>query len=327
MREIDWRPGVAGTAAVFIITLPFTGWSTAVLLGLAAGLYMLLTEGGLNNAVAGSRALRKLHLPSTGGLSARVSGKISGRRGNRTLLFAGLCVVAASIPFLLNRYQTDVATLALIYVSLAVGLNIIVGLCGLLVLGYIAFYAVGAYTYALLNVHYGVNFFLCLPIGFLTGAVAGGLVGLPVLRLRGDYLAIVTLGFGEIVRIVLNNWDELTAGPNGIMNIARPSLFGLKLGTTHGYYYLAALLAAAVMFTQTRLTGTKVGRAWEAIREDELAAAHSGVPVFKMKMQAMMLGGAWAGAAGALFAARMTHVSPESFTFLESVLVLSLIHI
>jgi len=195
----------------------------------------------------------------------------------------------------------------------------------LLALGYIAFYAVGAYTYALLNTVYGVNFFLALPLGMVTGAIAGALVGMPVLRLRGDYLAIVTLGFGEIVRIILNNWDSLTHGPNGIMGIARPSLFGVKLGTSHGYFYLAGLLAAAVIFTQTRLAGSKIGRAWEAIREDELAAAQVGIPVVRMKMLAMILGGAGAGAAGALFAARMTHVSPESFTFLESVLVLCMV--
>ena len=309
---MNWSLSLKALLLTTLIVLPFGGWEAAIIVGIIAALFVLATESRFP-------ALRRRRQTGISVLLQNSAFRIP-QYGLGVLI-----IIALTLPFILNRYHTEVMTLGLIYVTLAVGLNFIVGLCGLLALGYIAFYAVGAYTYALLNTVYGVNFFLALPLGMVTGAIAGALVGMPVLRLRGDYLAIVTLGFGEIVRIILNNWDSLTHGPNGIMGIARPSLFGVKLGTSHGYFYLAGLLAAAVIFTQTRLAGSKIGRAWEAIREDELAAAQVGIPVVRMKMLAMILGGAGAGAAGALFAARMTHVSPESFTFLESVLVLCMV--
>ncbi len=299
---------------VTTMSAPFMGWWKAVTLGAAAALYLWVTER-TSQVKTENRKLKteksRRHWQGLDRLSA--------------FYFPLSTFFVLTLPFLLNRYQTEVLTLALIYVTLAIGLNFVVGLSGLLALGFIAFYAIGAYTYALLNTIWGVNFFLALPLGLLTGAVAGMLVGLPVLRLRGDYLAIVTLGFGEIVRIVLNNWDSVTSGPNGIMSIARPALFGIKLSTPAGYYYLALILAAITYFVQARLSHSRIGRAWEAVREDELAAAHSGVPVVKMKLLAMTLGGAFAGAAGTLFAARLTHVSPESFTFLESVLILCMV--
>lgn len=293
------------------ISLPFLGWIKGLILALCGAIYFIITEDATLTGRIGVWAKRfRIQAPLLRGLSGKIP---------------LLTLLLIPLPFLLSRYHVEVITLALLYVTLAIGLNYIVGLCGLLALGYIAFYAIGAYTYALLNTHFGVNFFLALPMGMASGAIAGALVGLPVLRLRGDYLAIVTLGFGEIVRIVLNNWDSLTAGPNGILGIARPTLFGVKLGFPAGYYFLAMGLAAAAMFIQRRLILSPVGRAWESIREDELAAAHCGVPVFKMKMLAMTLGGACAGAAGVLFASRQTHISPESFTFLESVLVLCMV--
>lgn len=323
MAPINYRIGLLSSLVVFLITLPFTRPLIAISLAVAGGLFMLFSEGGLGENLFNKSETEPKEKPKdSNNLFYRLQALFL------SYPFAarfGLFLLVAALPFVLNRYTTEIATLALVYVTLAIGLNFIVGLSGLLALGYIAFYAVGAYTYALLNLHYGINFFLALPLSFITGAAAGALVGLPVLRLRGDYLAIVTLGFGEITRIILNNWDELTAGPNGIMNIARPEIFGVKVGTPLGYYYIALFLAIITMFVQFRLANSKVGRAWEAIREDELAAAHSGVPVVRMKMLAMMLGGAWAGVAGALFAARMTHVSPESFTFLESVLVLCMV--
>jgi len=305
---------------VFAISAPFVGWKLAPLIALTGALYLHFTErrsSVAKSVVTGSE--RKFTLTECfDSISQILSHKPK-------LILSVLALSAIAVPFILNRYQTEIITLGLLYITLAIGLNYIVGLCGLLALGYIAFYAIGAYTYAILNTQFGLNFFICLPLGFATGALAGTLVGLPVLRLRGDYLAIVTLGFGEIVRIVLNNWDSLTAGPNGIMGIARPTLFGFKFGTPGGYYFLAAVLAALAIYMQARLIGSRLGRAWESIREDELAAAHTGVPLFKMKLLAMALGGAWAGAAGVLFASRMTHVSPESFTFLESVLVLCMV--
>jgi len=326
MSAVNWKLCGMAAGMVFLIVLPFTGPSIAAILGLAGGVFAWLSEGDAFHRRTVKPSVES-SVETASSIPKRASiGQVSEifSRYATPVKTLGIAV-ALILPWTLNRYHVEILTLGLIYVTLAVGLNYIVGLCGLLALGYIAFYAVGAYTYALLNTHFGVNFFLALPLGFITGAAAGALVGLPVLRLRGDYLAIVTLGFGEIVRIILNNWDQVTAGPNGIMGIARPTLFGFKLGTSQGYYYLAALLAAIVIFTQRRLIGSKIGRAWEAIREDELAAAHSGIPVVHTKLAAMILGGAWAGAAGALFAARMTHVSPESFTFLESVLVLCMV--
>lgn len=330
MTDVNWKLGIISSAVVIGITLPFTKPYVSLIIGVVAGIYILLTEGGLSAAIFKRRTpsppVKPIETPDEKVHKHTFPASLTRFFSEYPVAFRWVIVViAALLPFMLNRYAVEIVTLGLIYITLSVGLNFIVGLCGMLALGYIAFYAVGAYTYALLNTHFGLNFFLCIPIGFLTGSIAGALVGLPVLRLRGDYLAIVTLGFGEITRIILNNWDELTAGPNGIMGIERPELFGIKLGTALGYYYIAGLLAIAVIYTQVKLANSKVGRAWEAIREDELAAAHTGVPVVKMKMLAMTLGGAWAGVAGALFASRMTHVSPESFTFLESVLVLCMV--
>jgi len=302
---------------VGLISVPFIGWWKALLLGLFGAIYIWATETEHKKP----RLISTLMLGRTTLLN-RIRQYPSFHFSFLPYVVFALFVL---IPFVFNRYQTEIITLAYIYVTLAIGLNYIVGLCGMLALGYIAFYAIGAYTYALLNTQFGVNLFVALPISMVTGGLAGVLVSLPALRLRGDYLAIVTLGFGEIVRIVLNNWDSLTAGPNGIMGIARPSLFGVKMGTPLGYYLLAGGLAALAMFVQNRLAKSRTGRAWEAIREDQLAAAHSGIPVFRMKLLAMALGAAWAGAAGAIFASRQTHISPESFTFLESVLVLCMV--
>ncbi len=238
------------------------------------------------------------------------------------LLLAAVVV----IPLLFaNRYQADVLTNITIYIMLAIGLDTIVGVTGLLCLGYIAFYAVGAYTYALLSMHYHLNFFLALPVAGILAFVTGFLLGLPVLRLRGDYLAIVTLGFGEITRITLNNLDEFTGGPNGIMNIARPNLFGLAFNHPIYYYCLGLFFVLLAVFIRKRLINSRFGRALEAIREDEIAARSIGINVTRYKLQAFAIGAAFAGIAGAFFASKMTHVSPESFTFLESVMVLCMV--
>jgi len=233
-------------------------------------------------------------------------------------------VIAVPILFA-NRYQADVLTNITIYIILAIGLDTIVGVTGLLCLGYIAFYAVGAYTYALLSMHYQLNFFLALPVAGILAFITGFLLGLPVLRLRGDYLAIVTLGFGEITRITLNNLDEFTGGPNGIMNIARPNLFGLAFNHPIYYYCLGLVFVLLAVFIRRRLLNSRFGRALEAIREDEIAARSIGINVTRYKLQAFAIGAAFAGIAGAFFASKMTHVSPESFTFLESVMVLCMV--
>jgi branched-chain amino acid transport system permease protein len=239
-------------------------------------------------------------------------------------------------PQFAGRYGTDVAINVLLYICLGLGINVVVGLAGMLDLGYIAFYGVGAYTYALLNVTYGLAFWVCLPLSALFACIAGCIVGYPTLRMRGDYLAIVTLGFGEIIRIILNNWMSLTNGPNGILGI-KPigiyiPLFENGLTFEHIwvkklqlFYYFALGLAILAAIAVQRLNFSRVGRAWESIREDETAAELMGVNTFNYKLLAYAVGAAFAGVAGAFFAARMKFVSPESFTFLESAMVLCMV--
>lgn len=229
-------------------------------------------------------------------------------------------------PFLFSSlYQIDIMTTALIYVVVSLGLNIVVGLAGLLDLGYVAFFAVGAYAYALLNLHFGMGFWICLPIGGALGFVFGILLGFPVLRLRGDYLAIVTLGFGEIIRLILQNWNEFSFGPSGIPNIPRPGFFGMEfsLHQNHMYiYYLMILLALFTIFVVRRLQDSRIGRAWMALREDEIACQAMGINKTRTKLSAFALGATWAGMGGVVFAAKTTFINPDSFTIWESVIIL-----
>jgi len=231
-------------------------------------------------------------------------------------------------PFLFSTYQTNIMITALIYVMLGLGLNIVVGVAGLLDLGYVAFYAVGAYAYALLNHHYGLGFYSVLPLGALLGLTFGVLLGFPVLRLRGDYLAIVTLGFGEIIRLILENWNEFSQGPSGIAGIDRPGLFGLDLDLDLAMKYLYYLMVVMVLFTifvVNRLQNSRIGRAWLALREDEIACQAMGIDKHKTKLTAFGLGATWAGMAGVIFAAKTTFVNPASFTFMESAIILSIV--
>ncbi len=286
-------------------------------------LYMLNKSGSLN---AVSRPLAGLR--DTVG---QASGKVP-----TWIWIIILLAVAFCYPFFTGRYAQDVATNVMIYICLGLGLNVVVGLAGMLDLGYIAFYGVGAYTYALLNIHFGMSFWVCLPIAATLALLAGCLIGYPTLRMRGDYLAIVTLGFGEIVRILLNNWMTLTNGPNGILGIDAPSIYIpsfesgfslelLYLKKLHYLYYVALLLAIVTVISVRHLNYSRIGRAWESIREDETAAELMGVNTFKLKLLAYAMGALFAGMAGAFFCARMRFVSPESFTFLESAMVLSMV--
>ncbi|HRX60951.1 MAG TPA: high-affinity branched-chain amino acid ABC transporter permease LivM [Candidatus Competibacter sp.] len=265
----------------------------------------------------------------------------------RLALWLLLLAAAVIWPFTASRGAVDVATLALIYVMLGLGLNIVVGFAGLLVLGYAAFYAVGAYAYAYLAQQYGLSFWPCLPIAGALAALTGFLLGLPVLRLRGDYLAIVTLGFGEITRLLLNNLNSITGGPDGIGNIPRPTLFGLEFsrraseGGTTFYeffgldysgdytviflYLLGLMLVLATLFIIDRLLRMPLGRAWEALREDEIACRSLGLSPTVIKLSALTLSAAFAGFAGAFFAARQGYINPESFTFIESAMVLAIV--
>jgi len=266
---------------------------------------------------------------------------------NRRLVMMLLLFVALIWPFFSSRGSVDLATLALIYIMMGLGLNIVVGFAGLLDLGYVAFYAVGAYSYALLSQYFGVSFWVALPISGLIAALFGFVLGFPVLRLRGDYLAIVTLGFGEIIRLVLNNWDSLTGGPDGIGSIAKPTLFGLEFSRQasegrvpfHEFmgidysgsykviflYLLALLLVIFTLFVINRLIRMPVGRAWEALREDEIACRSLGLNPTTIKLSAFTLGATFAGFAGCFFAARQGFINPESFTFIESAIVLAIV--
>jgi len=242
------------------------------------------------------------------------------------LIAAGIFTIV--FPFIFSMYQTTIMTTALIYVMLGLGLNIVVGLAGLLDLGYVAFYAVGAYAYALLNYHFGLGFWIALPIGGALGAIFGIVLGFPVLRLRGDYLAIVTLGFGEIIRIILENWNEFSFGPSGIANISRPSLFGIDLSvhdSTIYLYYIMIGLCLFTVFVVNRLQDSRIGRAWIALREDEVACQAMGIDKAKTKLTAFALGATWAGMAGVVFAAKTTFVNPASFTIWESIIVLCIV--
>jgi branched-chain amino acid transport system permease protein len=231
----------------------------------------------------------------------------------------------------------------LIYVMLGWGLNIVVGLAGLLDLGYVAFYAVGAYSYALLAKTFGLAFWVLLPLAGILASFWGVLLGFPVLRLRGDYLAIVTLAFGEIIRIVIINWVDLTNGYAGITSIPRPTLFGIPFNADdNGFaavfglefhplyrviflYYIILALALLTAFVTVRLRRLPVGRAWEALREDEIACRSLGINTTNTKLTAFAMGAMFAGFAGSFFATRQGFISPESFTFLESATILSIV--
>lgn len=243
-------------------------------------------------------------------------------------VLAALGIVILVFPFAFSVYQVNIMITAIMFVVLGLGLNIVVGLAGLLDLGYVAFYAVGAYSYALLNYHYEVGFWLALPIGALIAFLAGILLGFPVLRLRGDYLAIVTLGFGEIIRLILENWNEFSFGPSGISNIDRPSLFGLELSFREASIYIYFIMIALCLFTifvVNRLEKSRLGRAWIALREDEIACQAMGIDKTKTKLAAFALGATWAGMIGVIFAAKTTFINPASFTFMESAIILCIV--
>ncbi|MCI1008079.1 high-affinity branched-chain amino acid ABC transporter permease LivM [Pseudomonas oryzihabitans] len=315
---------------------PRTLWIVAL-----AAVLMFVWQLVRDQVTAGWRRSGGLPLPATG-----LGTKLTEPKTQRWVIL-GLVLVALVWPFYGSRGAVDIATLILIYVMLGLGLNIVVGLAGLLDLGYVGFYAVGAYTYAMLSHYYGLGFWVCLPLAGLMAALFGFLLGFPVLRLRGDYLAIVTLGFGEIIRILLRNLTEWTGGPNGISGIEKPTLFGLTFerrapeGMTpfHEYfgipynseykviflYLIALLLVLLTLFVINRLLRMPIGRAWEALREDEIACRALGLNPTLIKLSAFTLGACFAGFAGSFFAARQGLVSPESFTFIESAIILAIV--
>ncbi|RJQ21743.1 MAG: branched-chain amino acid ABC transporter permease [Nitrospiraceae bacterium] len=244
---------------------------------------------------------------------------------NTGLLMIALIIFSLLLPLFLSDYYTDVAVLAGIYIILALGVNVVLGSTGLLHLGFAAFYGIGAYSNALLTTNFGLGFWSALPLTLVITSAAGLLLSFPALRLRGDYLAIVTLGFGEIIRLVLNNWDSVTRGPNGISNVPSPFIMGFEVGSLMYFYYLVLGFVLLAAFIVNRVHRSRTGRAWLSIREDETAAEAMGVNTRKYKFMALTFGAFWAGLAGALFASKMHFVSPESFTFMESVFVVCMI--
>ena len=326
----------AAVAAIGIAVLgPWGGSTIAWLVAIAAAVLAMR---------AGMAAWRALPIPEDAKFVAPAV--LVGLRRSAPGAFLALAILFPFLP-IADQRVLDVAILVLTYIMLGWGLNIVVGLAGLLDLGYVAFYAVGAYTYAILSQFIGLDFWLALPLGGLTAALFGILLGFPVLRLRGDYLAIVTLGFGEIIRIVLLNWFEVTGGPNGISGIPRPSFFGLpfraepeedeatfasffglEFTPLHRVIFLYfVILCMALMvnaFTQ-RIRRLPVGRAWEALREDEIACRSLGINPTNTKLTAFAIGAMFAGFAGCFFATRQGFISPESFTFIESAVILAIV--
>ena len=336
------------------------GLSALVALGLFVamiGLKLVPTDTGLELVSRGQALVAVVAAVFVGRLlmllwrGARPAGAPTPRRLAETLRRSGrwvaplFLILAVALPLFSGRYVIDVGILVLTYVMLGWGLNIVVGLAGLLDLGYVAFYAVGAYSYALFSTTFHLGFWTSLPVAGLLAGLWGVMLGFPVLRLRGDYLAIVTLAFGEIIRVVLINWTSFTGGPNGVSDIPRPTLFGLKFNGTGDadtfsvffgldysitqrfvfLYYVILGLALLTNWVSLRLRRLPLGRAWEALREDEIACRALGINVTVTKLTAFAIGATFGGFAGAFFATRQGFVSPESFTFIESALVLAIV--
>lgn len=338
----------AGLLAL-ILSYPLTGW----LLQQPQPLWVPWTPWLLAGTVLAAVLLLQVlpHLPGIGPVWVHFSApqqptvRVGSSRWDGLLALA-FFLLALSLPFWANHYVLAVAISALIYVLLGLGLNIVVGLAGLLDLGFVAFYAVGAYTYALGAQYWGLSFWQALPLGCAFAALFGAVLAFPVLRMHGDYLAIVTLGFGEIIRLILNNWGSFTGGPNGI-TAPPPTLLGFELtrmpsdggqtlhealGISYSPLYRAwtlylvlILLIALVLWLVHRLRQMPLGRAWEALREDEIACRALGINPVVVKLAAFSLGASIGGLAGVVFAAHQGFVSPTSFTFAESALVLAIV--
>ena len=243
-------------------------------------------------------------------------------RRRRYPVYALLIAAALLVPLRSDAYVLEILSNSFFYIVLCLGLNIVVGFAGLLDLGYAAFFAVGAYTTGILTSHYGWNFWLTIPAAVAFSILAGVIIGGPTLRLRSDYLAIVTLGFGEITRIAARNLKEISGGPSGLIGISRPSLFGLELNQIQHYYYAFFILVLLAIFVSYRLQHSRLGRAWQYVREDEDAAEAMGIDRVAIKLYAYVIGAVFGGVAGCFFAAKMTAISPDSFQFMQSATIL-----
>jgi branched-chain amino acid transport system permease protein len=345
---------IAALVAV-LLALPLVGLQTYDVGGGALGIHthfdwVVISGAGVFAGRLALSLLRWLFPPRREALSENAFAHLAAWANRQTLpiVIVGI-LIAVALPFLpfSSRYLIDLGTTVLIYVMLGWGLNVVVGLAGLLDLGYVAFYAVGAYTFALLARDLGFSFWEALPFSGLMAASFGIILGFPVLRLRGDYLAIVTLGFGEIIRIVLLNWASLTGGPNGISDIPRPTFFGLPFArsapegitTFHQFFgiefspdqrviFLYFVILAMALITNLftlRIRRLPIGRAWEALREDEVACRALGINPTNVKLSAFAIGAMFGGFAGCFFATRQGFISPESFTFIESATILAIV--
>jgi branched-chain amino acid transport system permease protein len=350
LNEALTTAGYAGLVTL-LLAVPMLAWRTGVGDNQQLALFSRWPQvAGTVAFVFAVRLAAALSHGRTGGLAGGIDGISRKVSSAGQYLGPALLAFAFVLPFLpfSDRYIMEgIAIPVLTYVMLGWGLNIVVGLAGLLDLGYVAFYAVGAYSYALLAQHFGLSFWVCLPLAGILAAFWGILLGFPVLRLRGDYLAIVTLAFGEIIRILLINWQSLTGGPNGLSGIPRPSLFGLEFkndcapgaGTFCSFfglefsplhrivflYYIILALALLTNFVTMRLRRLPIGRAWEALREDEIACRSLGINTTTTKLTAFAIGAMFGGFAGAFFATRQAFISPESFTFWESAIILAIV--
>jgi len=354
---VFWAPllkdAVVAALVAVLLALPLVGLQTYDIGGGALGIrthfdWVAIAGAGVFCGRLGLRLLQQSYSGRTGRATALNSLAAWGSRQAMPITIAGVAF-AMALPFLpfSSRYLIDLGTTVLIYVMLGWGLNVVVGLAGLLDLGYVAFYAVGAYTFAQLARDLSFSFWEALPFSGLVAASFGILLGFPVLRLRGDYLAIVTLGFGEIIRIVLLNWSSVTGGPNGISDIPRPSFFGLPFArsapegvtTFHQFFglefspehrviFIYFVILAMALLTNAftlRIRKLPIGRAWEALREDEVACRALGINPTTVKLSAFAIGAMFGGFAGCFFATRQGFISPESFTFIESATILAIV--
>jgi len=255
------------------------------------------------------------------GLEERLMSLLDDRK-KRYPVYAILILGTLLVPYISDNYVLEILANSFFYIVLCLGLNIVVGYAGLLDLGYAAFFAVGAYTTGILTSQYGWNFWLTIPAALVFAAIAGVIIGGPTLRLRSDYLAIVTLGFGEITRIAARNLKDITGGPSGLIGISRPSLFGLELNQIQHYYYAFFVMVLLAIFVSYRLQHSRLGRAWQYVREDEDAAEAMGIDRVAIKLYAYVIGAVFAGVAGCFFAAKMTAISPDSFQFMQSATIL-----
>jgi branched-chain amino acid transport system permease protein len=352
------REAALAAFVAFILFLPIVGMRTV---GIEGGLTIDMQLGSVLILVA-AVFLGRLGLVLWGAVRAPKAkrgpspmSRLSELVGRNSMIIGIVGIAFAfALPFMpfSNRYVVDVATTVLIYVMLGWGLNIVVGLAGLLDLGYVAFYAVGAYSFALFARWFDLGFWECVPLAGALAASFGILLGFPVLRLRGDYLAIVTLGFGEIIRIILLNWYPVTRGPDGLSGIPRPTFLGMEFTRRAGegevafhewvsanffelsysgehrvifLYFVILALALLTNWFVLRIRKLPIGRAWEALREDEVACRALGINPTNTKLTAFALGAMFGGFAGSFFATRQGFISPESFTFIESAIILAIV--